>query len=51
MKYILGGLKLKILEVKNLKKTLGKREIIKDISFSIEESELLGFLGPIMNLF
>lgn len=37
---------MKVLEVENLKKSLGKREIIKDISFSIEEGEIFGFLGP-----
>ncbi|MGG7145119.1 ABC transporter ATP-binding protein [Clostridium nigeriense] len=37
---------MKVLEVNNLKKSLGKREIIKDISFSIEEGEIFGFLGP-----
>ncbi|MBE6053492.1 MAG: ABC transporter ATP-binding protein [Clostridium sartagoforme] len=37
---------MKVLEVKNLKKTLGKREIIKNISFSINEGEIFGFLGP-----
>lgn len=37
---------MKVLEVTNLKKTLGKREIIKNISFSIEEGEIFGFLGP-----
>jgi ABC-2 type transport system ATP-binding protein len=37
---------LKVLEVKGLKKKLGKREIIKDISFSVEEGEIFGFLGP-----
>ncbi|MDV4152626.1 ABC transporter ATP-binding protein [Clostridium sp. AL.422] len=37
---------MKVLEVNNLKKILGKREIIKNISFSIEEGEILGFLGP-----
>lgn len=37
---------MKVLEVKGLKKKLGKREIIKDISFSIEEGEIFGFLGP-----
>ncbi|HHX54990.1 MAG TPA: ABC transporter ATP-binding protein [Clostridiales bacterium] len=36
----------KVLEVKNLKKRLGKREIIKDISFYIEEGVIFGFLGP-----
>lgn len=37
---------MKVLEVNKLKKTLGKREIIKNISFSIEEGEIFGFLGP-----
>lgn len=37
---------MKVLEVENLKKSLGKREIINDISFSIEEGEIFGFLGP-----
>lgn len=37
---------MKVLEVEHLKKSLGKREIIKDISFSIEEGEIFGFLGP-----
>ena len=37
---------MKVLEVNNLKKTLGKREIINNISFSIEEGEIFGFLGP-----
>lgn len=37
---------MKILDVENLKKYLGKREIIKDISFSIEGGQIFGFLGP-----
>ncbi|WP_291652805.1 ABC transporter ATP-binding protein [Clostridium sp.] len=37
---------MKVLEVNGLKKKLGKREIIKDISFSVEEGEIFGFLGP-----
>lgn len=36
---------MKVLEVKNIRKKLGKREIIKGISFSIEEGEIFGFLG------
>lgn len=36
----------KVLEVKNLSKKLGKKEIIKDISFYINEGEIFGFLGP-----
>lgn len=37
---------MKVLEVSNLKKVIGKREIIKNISFSIKEGEIFGFLGP-----
>lgn len=37
---------MKVLEVKNLKKSLSKREIIKDLSFTVEEGEVFGFLGP-----
>lgn len=36
----------KILEVNNLKKVIGNREIIKDITFSVNEGEIFGFLGP-----
>lgn len=36
----------KVLEVKNLSKRLGKKEIIKDISFYVNEGEIFGFLGP-----
>lgn len=35
-----------ILEVKNLKKTFKKSEIIKGISFELQEGEILGILGP-----
>ncbi|MGG5254405.1 ABC transporter ATP-binding protein [Neobacillus sp. SM06] len=34
------------LSVQNLKKTIGKKEIIKGISFELKESEVFGFLGP-----
>ena len=37
---------MKVLEVKNVKKRLGKKEIIKDVSFEVEEGEIFGFLGP-----
>lgn len=36
----------KVLEVSNLSKKIGKKEIIKDISFYINEGEIFGFLGP-----
>ena len=35
-----------ILEVKNLRKSFGDFLAIDDISFSLEEGEILGFLGP-----
>lgn len=34
------------LSVKGLKKTIGKREIIKGIDFELKEGEVFGFLGP-----
>lgn len=35
-----------ILEVNNISKRLGKRPILKNISFQVEEGEIYGFLGP-----
>ena len=37
---------MKVLEVKNINKFFGKKQILKDISFDIEEGEILGFVGP-----
>lgn len=37
---------MKVLEIKGVKKKLGKREIIKGIDLSVEEGEIFGFLGP-----
>ncbi|MDO5517553.1 MAG: ABC transporter ATP-binding protein [Clostridium sp.] len=37
---------MKVLEVKNLRKTIGKREIIKGVDFDINSGEIYGFLGP-----
>ncbi|MGG4491492.1 ABC transporter ATP-binding protein [Metabacillus idriensis] len=34
------------LVVENLRKKIGKKEIIKDISFQLERGEVFGFLGP-----
>ncbi len=36
---------MSILEVKNLNKSFGKNEVLKDISFSIEKGEVLTILG------
>jgi ABC-2 type transport system ATP-binding protein len=35
-----------LIEVKNLVKNYGKYQAVKDISFSVEDGEILGFLGP-----
>ncbi|MFF2753123.1 ABC transporter ATP-binding protein [Psychrobacillus sp. NPDC058041] len=32
--------------VKNLKKTIGKKDIIKNITFELKQGEVFGFLGP-----
>ena len=37
---------MKVLEVKNIDKFFGKKQILNDISFDIEEGEILGFVGP-----
>lgn len=37
---------MSILEVKNLKKSFKKSEIIKGLTFDLKEGEILGFLGP-----
>jgi len=36
---------MSILEVKNLKKSFGKTEVLKDISFSVEKGEVISILG------
>ncbi|RKW21274.1 ABC transporter ATP-binding protein, partial [Candidatus Gracilibacteria bacterium] len=35
-----------ILEIKNLSKKFGKKEVLKNVSFSVGEGEIYGFLGP-----
>ncbi|KEH85311.1 bacitracin ABC transporter ATP-binding protein [Clostridium novyi A str. 4540] len=37
---------MNVLEVKNVRKRLGKRDIIKGIDFEVKEGEIFGFLGP-----
>lgn len=37
---------MKVLEVENISKMLSKRQIIKGISFEVNEGEVFGFLGP-----
>ncbi len=35
-----------ILEVKNINKYFGSKQILKDVSFTLKEGEILGFIGP-----
>ena len=35
-----------ILECKKLNKKFGKKHVLKDVSFSLEEGDILGFIGP-----
>ncbi|HPZ23901.1 MAG TPA: ABC transporter ATP-binding protein [Bacilli bacterium] len=35
-----------ILSVNNICKSIGKKQILKNVSFNIEEGEILGFIGP-----
>lgn len=37
---------MNVLEIKGLRKKLGKREIIKGIDLELKKGEILGFLGP-----
>lgn len=37
---------VKVLEVKNLNKYFGKKRVLKNVSFSVDEGEILGFIGP-----
>lgn len=35
-----------ILKVKNITKFFGKKKVLKDVTFSLKEGEILGFIGP-----
>ncbi|MCC8145116.1 MAG: ATP-binding cassette domain-containing protein [Bacteroidales bacterium] len=35
-----------ILKVQNISKSYGSQQVVKDISFSIQKGEIIGFLGP-----
>ncbi|MDD2907968.1 MAG: ABC transporter ATP-binding protein [Candidatus Gracilibacteria bacterium] len=37
---------MKILEVKNINKTLSKKQVLFDVNFSVKAGEIYGFLGP-----
>ncbi|MEG2348464.1 MAG: hypothetical protein RSB67_02320 [Clostridia bacterium] len=35
-----------VLEIKNINKKFSKKEIIKDVSITVNQGEIFGFLGP-----
>lgn len=35
-----------VLKCENLNKNFGKKQILKNVSFEIEEGDILGFIGP-----
>ena len=35
-----------IIDVKNIQKTFGNVEVIKDVSFSVRKGQVLGIIGP-----
>ena len=37
---------MSILEVKKINKSFGKKQVLKNVSLSINEGEILGFIGP-----
>ena len=37
---------MNVLQVKNIYKSFGKAKVLKDISFNVEEGEIVGFVGP-----
>ena len=37
---------MSVLEVKNINKSFGKKQVLNNVSFSINEGEILGFIGP-----
>jgi len=41
-----GGLRMNVIEIKNLTKSYGKARGITDVSFNVEQGEIFGFIGP-----
>ena len=37
---------MEILKIKNLNKSFGKNKILKNVSFNVNEGDILGFIGP-----
>ncbi len=44
--YILSKLEGTMIEVFGVSKSFGKRQVLKDISFTIQKGQIVGFLGP-----
>ena len=42
----MNGEKEKIFEIRNAKKSFGKTEVLKDISVSVENGDVLAIIGP-----
>ena len=36
---------MSIVQAKNIQKTFGERELLRDVSFTIEENEVVGLVG------
>ena len=36
----------KVLEIKNVTKKFGKKTVVDNLSFDVNEGEIMGFLGP-----
>lgn len=37
---------MEVLSVQNLRKSFSKKEVLRDVSFSVQEGEIVGFVGP-----
>ena len=37
---------MEILQVQNIEKTLGKKQVLHGVNFSVKKGEIYGFLGP-----
>ena len=37
---------MKLLEMNHIRKSFGDTEVLKDISFSVEEGEVISIIGP-----
>lgn len=46
MMLFLGEKDMNVIEMKHVKKSFGEKEVLKDISFSVKEGEVVSILGP-----